>query len=325
MPLISEGLGDGDFRAALFAGDSDSPLQQVTVRLRSADTPDPGWGLVPRLVYRLDAAVGPLGALSAGELDPDCRLDRFVDGAVTEGQSGVSAEVAAAAVPSWSARHSAVTARPPVQVGLPDPKSCVVTGAHYLEFPPYLGGHQPKYIDGECRYCGLVKRSPGWVRPTWRRSHSSVAAPAVDVSALPPVEVGSSGMWDAALDAVVHLGGGNAAQMSSVGVLRSTDQRCSRARSRVLEALGHIAVERNLDGNVSRWEVSPSCLVMRGSGSWRLMGHWPPALITLLENHLEELGASIEVAPITEAPSLQEASRVRVMNPLRSPSSRATQ
>ena len=136
IPLREESLPDGDYRVRLLLGESLAPTQELNLRLRSADTPDPGWGAAARLVYHLAT---PIGAITAGESN-DGNLDAvLVDGAYAEGDHGTEVRnVARGSVP-WQPVKQATPAASPIQVGVPDAKSCVVTGAHYLEFPTYHG------------------------------------------------------------------------------------------------------------------------------------------------------------------------------------------
>lgn len=279
VALGDAGLGVGDYNVALFAGGAKSPLQQATVRLRSANEVDAGWELSPRLVYALTAPGGPAEALAARELGAELP-DVLVDGVVAEGLNPAQPAVTLRASRSlvWKPKGASAPA-PVVRVGNPDPGSCVVTGAHYLEYPTFMGGWQPKYIEGVCKYCGLVRRSPGWIpRNQFQRSPGQGDAH-VEVASLPAVQDAPARLWDAALDAVMHLGGGSAAALTSVASQIDGSALFTSSFPTRLEALGHIAVERAPDGAPERWEISPSCLVPRGSDSLELVGFWPESSI----------------------------------------------
>lgn len=291
VSLAEAGLGAGDFQIALYAGGSKDPLQQATLRLRSSDGVDSAWQLAPRLVYGLSSPGGPAGALTATEVLEEQYPDVLVDGAMTTGVdlSDASPIVPAGIHPFWS-QAGAAAPRSVVRVGTPDPGSCVVTGAHHLEYPTYWGGKQPRYIDGACKFCGLVKRSPGWI-PRQARKKNEVDHVDVDVTALPAVAPGSGHLWDAALDALMHLGGGDASTLTSVAAQIDGSSVFTSAFPSHLEALGHIAVQRSPAGVVERWEISPSCLLVRGDRTLELVGHWPDQTLEDLLEDLSDAGA----------------------------------
>ncbi|MEV6889375.1 hypothetical protein [Kribbella sp. NPDC051137] len=303
VPLREEGLGDGDYRVSLLLGDSSSPAQELSLRLRSADTPDPGWQSVPRLTYDLTE---PLGAISAGEHEDEEDVI-LVDGAAVEGVRAIQVAAVARDRAVWRPTRDAAPVSAPIQVGAPDPKSCVVTGAHYLEFPAYLGGKQPRFIEGTCKYCGLVKRSPGWVKPNWRSGGSAthtVATPTqVSVDELPPIGDQEQGLWDSALDALMHLGGGMGSSITAIAGQIDGTALFTSAFPQVLEALGHLAVERNPRGECKRWEMSATCLAVLPSGAVELVGHWPPEQVVAIAGRAAALGGVLQIEPRTEGPS----------------------
>jgi hypothetical protein len=292
VALAGAGLEAGDYQIALFAGGSKDPLQQATLRLRSSDGVDSAWQLTPRLVYGLSSPGGPSGALTATELSEEECPDVLVDGAMTTGVNlSVPAQLVSARThPFWSPAGAAAP-RSVVRVGTPDPSSCVVTGAHHLEYPTYWGGKQPRYIDGVCKFCGLVKRSPGWI-PRQARKKNEADHVDVDVTALPAVVPGSGHLWDAALDALMHLGGGAASALTSVAAQIDGSSVFTSAFPAHLEALGHIAVQRSPAGVIERWEISPSCMLVRGDGTLELVGHWPDQALADLRDDLGDAGAA---------------------------------
>lgn len=306
IDLADQHLPVGDYRVSLFAGGSKSPLQQATVRLRSADDVDPSWVLTARLVYNLDGPRGPAGVLRASEHSEG--ITRFVDGADVAGRHAVDDLLHAPTEPMWSSPRPSVITIAPIQVGMPDPKSCVVTGAHKLKFPTSHGGRPPKYLDGVCEFCGLVKRIPGW--PPKRQSTApGSTAPQVDVHALPRVAAGSNQLWDAALDALMHLGGGGATTLTGIGSQIDGGALFTAAFPKRLEALGHIAVERTDHDELLRWEISPACLVAVPEGL-ALSGFWPRSQVDRAIELLSPLGGSLEVTSYVDQPSLTYISGV---------------
>jgi len=302
VPLCEEGLRDGDYRVKLLLGESSSPAQELGLRLRSADTPDAGWHDIPRLTYQL---ASPIGAITAGEQQPG-EDDISVDGASAKGDRGIELSAVARERMPWQPGAATAPAAPLIQVGIPDPKSCVVTGAHFLEYPAYFGGMRQRFIEGTCRYCGLVKRSPGWAPlPLFGRLRRKPAAPSAHVSVdeLPPVGDQEQGLWDSALDALMHLGGGTAASMTAIAAQIDGTALFTSAFPQILESLGHVAIERNARGECQRWKISPACLAVLPNGTADLVGHWPPESVATVAAYVAAQGGSFRAERRTDGPS----------------------
>lgn len=301
VSLLDLSLSPGDYRASVFSGGSSSPLQQVTVRLRSALEPDAGWGLAPRLVYEMGGERSVLGVLTATEVT-SAAASPFVDGAVSAYDEPVEKCAAAPTRPVWTTPRTRDRVRPQLQVAAPDPSSCVVTGAHNSEFPTWFGTRTPRFIEGVCKYCGLVSRSPGWPRP--RRTAGAVASePVVQVTSLAPVgDDDERALWDAALDALMHLGGGDAGALAGISAQMDGSAVFAANFSRRLEALGHIAVERAPRGTPQRWEVSPSCLVEVADGL-QFVGFWPDNTVAQVLPGLTALGGTLHVVADADSPT----------------------
>ncbi|MFE4503893.1 hypothetical protein ACFRFQ_28890 [Rhodococcus sp. NPDC056743] len=287
VDLKSYELGDGDYQVALFTGSKTIPTQQVSLRLRSSNEVDSMWDRAVRLVYSLDT---PLGALTASQEEAEYA---FVSGLLAEGKSGVvSSETASSRVFWIGSRKNEKTS--PIRIGTPDPNSCVVTGAHYMKLPPAMGDKSQKIVEGECKYCGLVKRYPSWFRRS-RLSGSQLyedqdSMTVVTVADLPAV-VKEPVNWDGALDALMHLGGGPYSSLQSVATQLEGSALFVDTFTRRLEALGHISIERNERWQPIRWEISPSCLALEDGTHHRLTGFWPP-------NKIEELIAEGDAASV---------------------------
>ncbi|ORV14880.1 hypothetical protein [Mycobacterium celatum] len=272
-PLDELNLADADYRLSLFVGGGKDPVQQSSIRLRASSNVDVLWYDAPRLVYPLTDALSVVSASEQG----DEIYASVVDGLVASGEeSGVDPSVRATAAVNWGEPRPSAP-RVPIQIGTPDPNSCVVTGAHYLVYPPFLGGWQPKYIHGTCRYCGLVKRSPGWIGNAGSRSagQRSSANSAVEVRDLPKADDNQAD-WDAALDALKHLGGGPIASLNQIALQLEGTALFAENFRRALEILGHIAVERDERWRPARWEISPPCLAETADGEYRFTGFWTP-------------------------------------------------
>lgn len=275
IPLEELSLPEDDYQVALYCGTRTTPVQQATIRLRSSNNVDTQWSNAPRLVYSLS---DPLGTLSATTEDAG---NRFVDGLVAAGSSDVVPTLSATAKITWTEPKVAVSTEK-VEIGSPDPKSCVVTGAHRIQLPPALGGWAPKFIHGECTSCGLVKRYPGWLPSQGGRRRGGGQQPVVDV---PTVRVEDLQQvhdhdvnWAAALDALMHLGGGPISSLQSIAMQLEGSALFVDNFIRALETLGHVSIERDNLWRPVRWEIAPSCLAQRADGAYRLSGFWPSSL-----------------------------------------------
>ncbi|MFJ7622815.1 hypothetical protein ACIQYZ_28880 [Rhodococcus erythropolis] len=280
-PLSDLDLQDGDYQISLFTGSNTNPTQQISVRLRSGAAIDEiTWNRAPRLTYNLDS---PLGALSASE---EMASHIVVDGLVCDGDAGVPATEPATSKIFWS-KPRTLSQPHRVSIGTPDPKSCVVTGAHHISLPTWYGGHAPKVIEGECSSCGLVKRFPGWLPSRRQKGIPANAREAgddlVSVTALPVVAKAKFN-WDAALDTLIHLGGGPFSSLDRVARQLEGSALFVDTFTRTLEALGHIAIERDHRGRPTRWELSPSCLAQVASGQYRLTGGWSRPTISTVRS-----------------------------------------
>lgn len=299
-PLDELNLMDADYRLSLFVGTGKDPVQQSSIRLRSSRNVDVLWNEAPRLVYPLANALSVISACEQGSE----AYASAIDGLVASGEeSGVTPSVHASEAVNWGEPRPS-TARVPIQIGTPEPNSCVVTGAHYLVYPPFLGGWQPKYIDGTCRYCGLVKRSPGWISSSGSRSagQRASAVSAVEVRDLPKADE-SAADWNAALDALRHLGGGPITSLNQIALQLEGTALFAENFRRTLETLGHIAVERDKRWRPTRWEISPPCLAETADGEYRFTGFWTPDDIKDIVNAAAGYGGQLAQHPSADAPT----------------------
>ncbi|PPJ04101.1 hypothetical protein C5E51_26230 [Nocardia nova] len=295
-PLAESHLDDGDYQVSLFTGDDQrDPIQQASIRLRSSEDVDGAWERAPRLVYEL---ADPRGVMSASEAGGDDEW--FVDGMTAAGDRAVEPSVRATGKVIWSDRRPPVK-RATIQIGAPDPSSCIVTGAHRMDFPTYFGPQKGvKFIDGECRSCGLVKRLPSW--PTKKRQKTDLDE-TVDLHDLEPIEPRTGPDWDAALDALMHLGGGPISSLESIALQLEGSSLFVDNFIRSLEALGHIAIERDALWRAVRWEISPSCLAETTGGSYRFTGFWPSAFVEGVVERAGKYDARVSVDKEAGGPS----------------------
>ncbi len=298
-PLDELNLADGDYRLSLFVGAAKDPVQQSSIRLRSSRNVDIHWQEAPRLGYPLTDARNVISACVLA----DESYGSIVDGLATSGDSGIQASKCAAEAVTWGTPQAEVK-RVPIRIGTPDPDSCVVTGAHYTVYPTFMGGWQPKFIEGTCRHCGLVKRSPGWIGTSGTRSPGKRPSgpSAVEVRDLPNADEAEAN-WDAALDALRHLGGGNIASLNQIALQLEGTALFAENFRRSLETLGHIAVERDERWRPTRWEISPPCLAETAKSEYRLTGFWVPDDIRNVVEQASGYGGQLDCRPSAEAPT----------------------
>ncbi|MGB7450243.1 MAG: hypothetical protein WA892_14100 [Ornithinimicrobium sp.] len=268
VPLAGLGLDDGDYEVELAV--NGSPISLSTLRLRSGQTPDAvNWATCMRLNYEIDRSqLGPLSAVEAGD---DSTL--LVDGLNTIGaRAGSVKTVAARAGAGWSTRHSSSSAAPAVVLGVADPKSCVVTGAHYLELPTFYGGKVKGQIQGVCKMCGLKKSLPA--TPRWKKSGTQTEhAPAIKFSQLPShSKLGAT--WDECMDALVHVGGGSIGSFERVATQAEGSSLFVDGFLRTLETVGHIDVRRDSTLQPKEWEANPAYLAETLHSGFVLAGVW---------------------------------------------------
>lgn len=291
QPLEGLELADGDYEIELFVNEEPKPISATTLRMRSADTPDVvSWETCTRLNY--DLAQSSLGTLSASEaIDVSARI---VDGLNAVGTW--EPEVATHQVSSgirWSTRKSSRGAQAPVVVlGQADPKSCVVTGAHYMEVDekPTHG----RYLSA-CRDCGVAKSYPA--RPKWKKAsqaqnHASTSR-FVD---LPSHAQGAVG-WDECLDALIHVGGGNIGSLERVATQAEGSSLFVDDFLRTLELLGHIDVRRDAALQPVEWEANPAYLAEMPNGEFVLAGVWSSGTRKQLSRALSAVGGVLENVP----------------------------
>jgi len=295
-------LADGNYEIQMFPNGASDAIASSTLRIRSADTPDlVSWETCTRLNYQLES--GALAALSASPADDESV--RVVDGLLAIGE--LIAEVPELATPKgapWATAKSARTdVRPSIVLGAPDLKSCVLTGAHRIELPLWLGGKSNGPLKGVCSTCGLTKTYPS--TPRWK---STVAQPRNPVQHIAfqdlPSHTDLGATWDECLDALVHVGGGTIGALERVAVQAESSSLFVDDFVRTLEALGHIDVRRDDSLQPVEWEANPAFLAETCDGSFVLAGVWSPSTRSTLTAALEGSGGDLttiesERGPVT--------------------------
>lgn len=297
--LAQETLPDGDYEITIHqAGET---LRVETLRLRSADHPavllDQG---LPPIAYDPDQAGFGLTAVrttspTAFRGVSDARIDVEV--------------VDPPSVPSWFISRQARTARRVVEGRLhfpaPDDKSCMVTGAHYMDLPTVMPGSGITTIEGVCRTCGLVKRQPafrGRRKSTLSKSKVRLA-PKVNVSDLPAVRASNSIDWAAAFDAVCHVGAGATSALGRIASQMEGTELFGDAFERRLEQLGHVEIERRSGSLAGKsWEIGEPLLVGLADGSVTMIGFRSERMMVAAEDHVWACRGTLTIDSVDAPP-----------------------
>ena len=300
-PLTELSLTDGNYEVLLYPNGETSPIASSTLRLRSADTPDlMSWETCTRLNYQLD--LNPIGALSASPANDssECVVDGFLAiGSATEIVEPKSTPVGA----HWAAAEdSRERTTPSVILGVSDPNSCVLTGAHRIELPPWLGERPSGQLQGVCSTCGLTKTypaSPRW-KPKTFQAKSAISR--IDFRNLPShTDLGAS--WDECLDAIIHVGGGSIGSLERIAVQAESSSLFVDDFLRTLESLGHIDVRRDVYLHAIEWEANPAFLAETLTGSFVLTGVWSNSTRRRLEVSVAAAGGNYEKFDTSRGPS----------------------
>lgn len=299
-PLVDLELADGDYEVELEV--NGSPVSVSTLRLRSAETPDMvSWETCASLNYEVDS--GPMGALSAVEAAEHGHV--LVDGLWAVGHTDQPSEVLPVIIgQSWAAKKSGSrTVVAPIVLGLADPKSCVVTGSHYLvDYPVWMGGKARGEIQGRCKHCGLTKSSPA--SPKWaKRGEVAAAVPKFDLAAITAADnLGAT--WDHCLDALVHVGGGSIGAFERIASQAEGSSLFADQFLRTLEGLGHVDVRRDERLQALEWEANPAFIAETAGGKFVLAGVWSRPLRKELGEALHAAGAELVQESFNNALSL---------------------
>jgi hypothetical protein len=289
------GLKDGDYEITFSV--NGKPVSRSSLRLRSSSTPDlASWESSERLVYDLsqpDSAPAPGAIMSASALTET--MTSLVDGAATLGgpdtPHGRAGAHALPSAPHWL-RHPRTTsaATPPVVLGQPDPKSCLVTGAHHWMLPTWSGKRSSGLIEGRCKTCNLVKRFPP--RPKARGTVGAAPPPPkVHIEHLPPRD--TEVPLEACLDALVHVGGGAASSFERVATQADGSSLFTDDLFRSLEVVGQIDVRRDERCQPVQWEVPPAQLAGTSDGRFVLRGVWSGTSVTAFAEAVSHAGGAL--------------------------------
>lgn len=294
-------LDDGDYELVL--SDAGRVLQRSTLRLRSSDTPDRWtWDTAPALAYR------PRQPLSAAPLAGFEDGTPAVRGAAIEGRGPTVPPPASGDVGAiwWSATRPPRPAVVPIVIASPDPTSCVVTGAHRMQLPKTAPGRPTSPMtSGSCTQCGIVKRYPTWPRRSPRRRAAGAEVETLHKEKLTAVAAASESAvdHDAALDALVHLGGGSVSSLDRVVTQVDGSAIAADSFRRHLEALGHLDLSRNDRHEITAWSVAPPSLAEMADGTLFLVGAWSDGARGQLQDAVEEAGGTLSYLDNADAPT----------------------
>lgn len=288
-PISDLELEDGDYELELYADDETAPISASTLRLRSGDTPDVmTWETCARLNYELDRDVAY--TLSAVPASGDSEV--LVDGANTIGNSpGPRPRQTVAARPSWTGQSRDERRSPaPIVLGKADPTSCMVTGAHRIELPTFMGKATTQVVGGVCSTCGLQKTYPA--RPRRKRTSPAEERGERELIIVSPLTKPSEVSWDSCLDALVHVGGGPLSMLERIATQAEGSSLFVDEFIRTLEVLGHIDVRRDEDLQPIEWEANPAYLAETENGLM-LAGVWSAQSRRDLAAAAKEAGGSL--------------------------------
>jgi hypothetical protein len=294
VDLATLGLGDGDYELSLI--NKNKVLQQTVLRLRSSNTPDTySWQAATPLAHDMDQ--DPLAGIRTAPItEPPPKV--FVRGPyAVPGSHSRASKVAVPKFATWdAARPLPAPPAAPIVVARPDPKSCVVTGAHRIRLPTYYGRPTSVMISGVCDLCGLVKRFPARYSARrfaqWSGGRSKGAIDVADVRHLPEVQHRDAD-WDMAFDSLVHIGGGTPGLLERVALQVEGTKLFVDEFSRGLEVRGDLEIRRASDWAPAEWDLSPAYLAELPDGSFILTGRWTGAARKKLQDLIHRAGGSI--------------------------------
>lgn len=298
------GLVDGDYRVELWPDDSRDASSALSLRLRTADTPDTvQWEMASTICQYLRDPLAVLGA-GAEVAGP------VTQGAITSGASGESRLAAVSEIAWWTSDHKRNSEVEGIRCALVDQDSCLVTGHHHeqVEYVPLDKQGRPtiKTSASTCLDCGLTKKySTNYYANRHRHARRKAAAEVAsrDVTTLPAVEPEAAAQWDLALDGLFHTGGGRWSLLERLAMSIEPSALFVDHFARALETLGHIEVRRDPKTlQPIEWEVAPTALV-RTDSDWVLTGYWSDGLQTEVAGAINREKAGMERTAQFSGPS----------------------
>lgn len=259
---------DGDYTIVLKRGRT--PIQTQTVRARSAATPDPaGWRNFEGVGHDGDDPLWPVRAVPVnGDLIVE-GAQVFIDGAPAQ-----IGEVAVTVIPTSRGSQTELPSAK-LALPLPEPTSCILTGAHHWDLPRDDGKHKEPFMTGTCRNCGMRKRYPTQYWQIRGRKHKSTAGQRISPASFPPQP--STVDWSPALDTIVYLGKGSATDLSAVARQIENSAPFEHHFVRSLEALGYLETSRSQELEVEGFEIAATTVAGLPNGRSMFTGSWSHA------------------------------------------------
>src|SRR5699024_9791347 len=106
--------------------------------------------------------------------------------------------------------------------------------------------------------------------------------------------------------------GGSAESLSTIASQIDGSVLFTSAFPTRMELLGHIAIERSELGAPQRWEVSPSCLVVRGPDCLAFVGFWPAGDVAELRHRFAARGMRLREERAEDQPTRKLLEGVQV-------------
>jgi hypothetical protein len=292
--LADHFLPDGDFEIFAWNAVNGQIIDQVRIRLRSADVSSAVEFQTPLLLNR-----DPLWAVGAARSDAS-DVSEAVE--LPAPNDPPLRRLASTTVPHWWAARK--TARGRVaraqQVRLPSValEDCFRTGRHIIELPKYYGSrsNSGSTVEGVCRQCGIVKRYPAHYRASSTSSPSRprYVSPTFDPARIAPVSERVIPP-DVALDALCLDRIGNVRALEQVAIQIEPSQLFVDRYFRGLESLGHLEVRREARGLwPTQWEIATTALVQVKAEVFDLVGFRSQSFMALIEQVALEFGVRIE-------------------------------
>ncbi len=314
--LSTEQLPDGDYEIVInevgASGETSAPVGRMQLRLRSADNP-----ALPEI-----SSIEPIGHLLANPLWPLTAEASPGGGEVRGAWSDprVAGEVQADSdgppVPAWYGERKRRGTAPPrdvvghVRLIVPSAPqdSCRLTGEHHWMIETVLPGHRPRFVEGVCKGCGMVRMYPTRGRPRHApRGQTATLAPIFDVRAMQPIAEERQIDFGLGFDALCHVGGGPYTWFERIALQIEPTRLFADVLLRTLESLGHIDVERDQHNFVpASWAVAPPTLVQLPNGSFTLVGFRSSRGMVLVKDVVAELGAGLVIKDDLDAPPIIE-------------------
>jgi hypothetical protein len=291
--LSEHKLSVGDYVITLYAGDK--RLQTQTLRLRSSDELDRySWNKIEQLAHRDSDPLWPVRAqLGDGSIR--------VDGAFASGPAINITGHTPATTTTWRRPLKPRSTDQMLRIATPASDSCVVTGAHKIVLPTFSGKPEGRWVFGSCSVCGITKRSPAqhWDKELQKRTSDADVRTSTSISELTAAQPRTQS-WAAAVDALIYLGAGSAADLHSLARQIEDSASFEHDFVRSLEALGMIETHRDDEFRILRFEVASACFAELEDSSFLISGAWPRDSVSALYQVAERLGGE---ALVVEAES----------------------